>query len=50
MLRLVREDFSIVGVWELGVPFSDELSISFRQFADELVVRVYPVVHAVVAD
>ena len=50
MLRVGSEDFSVVSLRELLVPVSDELSVSLRQCAYELVVDVDPVVHAVVAN
>ena len=50
MLRVSSEDFSVVSLRELGVPVSNKFSVSFRQFAYELVVDVHPVVHAIVAN
>lgn len=48
VLGLVSKHFSVVRIGEFSVPVSDEFSVSVRQLANELVIGVDPVVHAVV--
>lgn len=49
-LRVVCQYFGVIGVRESFIPLLRELYVRFRQRFDELVVKIEPVVHAVVAN